>query len=127
MRVRFIVTLLVAMALAPAAASAQYAIGGAVGGALVGGAVAGPAGAAVGAAVGATVGAASEFQLPPPQVYVKGHAVSAAQGIKVGEPLPRHMAIHPMPRGQYSYAVVGHTRVLVNPQTRVVVKITKQP
>jgi len=127
MRVRFIVAVVAALAFAPTAAFAQYAIGGAVGGAMVGGAVGGPAGAAVGAAVGATVGAASEYPLPPPQVYVKEQAVNAAHGIEVGQPLPRRLAIHPMPRGQYSYAVFDHTRVLVNPRTRVVVKIIKQP
>ena len=126
LRIRFVVALLAATAIAPSAAFAQYAIGGAVGGALLGSTVAGPAGAAVGAAVGATVGAASEFPVPAPPAHPKRKVVGTAHGIKVGDALPRKLAIHPMPRGQYSYAVIDHTRVLVNPRTRVVVKIIKE-
>jgi hypothetical protein len=115
------------LALAPAAAFAQASTtGGAVGGAVVGGAVGGPVGAVVGAGVGATVGAAAE---PPAPVvtYVQREdipSVAVQEQVVVGEPLPAAVELHTIPQYQhYRFAVVNHQRVIVEPQTRKVVKI----
>jgi hypothetical protein len=115
------------LALAPAAAFAQASTaGGAVGGAVVGGAVGGPVGAVVGAGVGATVGAAAE---PPAPVvtYVQREdipSVAVQEQVVVGEPLPATVELHTIPKYQhYRFAVVNHQRVIVEPQTRKVVKI----
>jgi hypothetical protein len=127
MKMRFILTLLAA-ALMPAAAFAQgNTVGGAVGGAAVGGVVGGPVGAAVGAAVGGTVGAATE---PPPDAvitYVEREdvpSVTVRERIVVGEALPETVVIHKVPQHEkYSYAVVNKKRVIVEPQSRKVIKI----
>lgn len=116
-----------ALALAPAAAFAQATTaGGAVGGAVVGGVVGGPVGAAVGAGVGATVGMAAE---PPAPVvtYVQREdipSVAVQDEVVVGQPLPATVELHTIPKYQhYRFAIVNHKRVIVEPQTRKVVKI----
>lgn len=132
MRVRFIATLLAATII-PAAAMAQYANEDAARGAAAGGSVAGPVGAAVGAVVGGTVGAAADVATaivtpPPPPVvaYVEREdipSVAVEEDVVVGEPLPRIVILHPVPRYRYEYAIVNHRRVIVDPRTRTVVKI----
>ena len=115
------------LALSPAIALAQGStVGGAVGGAVVGGAVGGPVGAAIGAGVGGTVGMAAE---PPHDVvtYVEREdvpSVTVEEHVVVGEPLPATVVLHPVPRYEkYSYAVVNHRRVIVEPRTRKVIKV----
>jgi hypothetical protein len=136
MRVRYVIALLAATAVAPIAAHAQYAPADAAAGAAAGGAVAGPVGAAAGAIVGGTVGAASDaataiFAPPPPPVvtYVQREdipSVTVERDIVVGEPLPRTVVLHKVPKYHYEYAVVNHKRVIVEPKTRRVVKIIEQ-
>jgi hypothetical protein len=116
-----------ALTLAPVAAFGQATTaGGAVGGAIIGGAVGGPVGAAVGAGVGSTVGLAAE---PPAPVvtYVQREnvpSVAVQEQVVVGEPLPATVTLHTVPEyKQYSYAVVNHKRVIVEPRSRKVVKI----
>lgn len=126
MRIRLLVTTAV-LALSPAIAFGQASTaGGAVGGAVVGGAVGGPAGAAVGAGVGATVGLAAE---PPREVitYVERErlpSVTVQEKIVVGEPLPATVQVRAVPKYEkYSFAVVNNKRVIVEPQSRKVIKI----
>jgi hypothetical protein len=126
MRVKLLATV-AALALTPAVAFAQGSTAaGAVGGAAVGAAVGGPVGAVVGAGVGGTVGMAAE---PPAPVvtYVQREdipSVAVEQDVVVGEPLPATVTLHTVPQyKQYSYAVVNHKRVIVEPQSRKVVKI----
>lgn len=116
-----------ALALAPAAAFGQASTaGGALGGAAVGAVVGGPVGAVVGAGVGGTVGMAAE---PPAPVvtYVQREeapSVTVEEQIVVGQPLPSTVTLHTVPKyKQYSYAVVNHKRVIVEPKSRKVVKI----
>jgi hypothetical protein len=116
-----------ALALTPAVAFGQASTAtGAVGGAVVGGAVGGPVGAVVGAGVGGTVGMAAE---PPAPVvtYVEREdipSVAVQEEVVVGQPLPATVTIHSVPKyQQYSYAVVNHKRVIVEPRSRKVVKI----
>lgn len=135
MRVRFVVALLAAATVAPLAAQAQYAPADAAAGAAAGGAVAGPVGAAAGAIVGGTVGAASDaatavFGPPPPPVvtYVEREdvpSVTIEHDVVVGEPLPETVVLHPVPKYRYEYAIVNHQRVIVEPETRKVVKIVE--
>lgn len=116
-----------ALALTPAVAFGQASTAtGAVGGAAVGAVVGGPVGAVVGAGVGGTVGMAAE---PPAPVvtYVEREdtpSVAVQERVVVGEPLPATVTLHTVPEyKQYSYAVVNHKRVIVEPRSRKVVKI----
>jgi hypothetical protein len=131
MRVRFILALMAATTMTPAAAFAQAnAVGGAVGGAAVGGVVGGPVDAGVGAVVGGTVGAATE---PPPDAavtYVEREdvpSVTVQERVVVGEALPQTVIIHKVPQHErYAYAVVNYKRVIVDPQSRKVIKIIER-
>jgi hypothetical protein len=133
MRTRFLLAILCATACAaPATALAQgNTVGGAVGGAVVGGAVGGPVGAVIGAGVGGTVGAATEAPPPPPVVtYVEREdvpSVTVEERVVVGQPLPDTVVLHRVPKYErYSYAIVNHKRVIVEPRTRKVVKIIER-
>jgi hypothetical protein len=126
MRIRLLAATAV-LALSPAVAFAQAStVGGAATGAVVGGVVGGPVGAVIGAGVGGTVGAAAE---PPGDVvtYVQREetpSVAVQERIVVGEALPTTVELRPVPKyKQYSYAVVNHQRVIVEPHSRKVVKI----
>lgn len=115
------------LALSPAVVFAQgTTLGGAATGAAVGAVVGGPVGAVVGAGVGGTVGLAAE---PPAPVvtYVQREtvpSVAVQERIVVGEPLPATVQLRTIPEyKQYSYAVVNNQRVIVEPQSRKVIKI----
>lgn len=130
MRTRYLLALLAATAIAPSAAYAQgNTVGGAIGGAAIGGVVGGPVGAVVGAGVGGTVGAATE---PPEGVvtYVERErvpSVTVREHVVVGEPLPQTVVIHKVPQHEhYAYAVVNHQRVIVDPDSRKVIKIIER-
>ncbi len=132
MRTRYLLAILCATTFAPAVALAQgNTVGGAVGGAVVGGAVGGPVGAVIGAGVGGTVGAATEAPPPPPVVtYVEREdvpSVAVQERVVVGERLPDTVVLRPVPKYErYSFAVVNHRRVIVEPRTRKVIKIIER-
>jgi hypothetical protein len=126
MRVKLLAAV-AALSLAPAVAFGQASTAtGAVGGAAVGAVVGGPVGAVVGAGIGGTVGMAAE---PPAPVvtYVEREdvpSVAVQEQVVVGEALPATVTLHTVPKyKQYSYAVVNNKRVIVEPQSRKVVKI----
>lgn len=126
MRIRLLAAVAV-IALSPAAAFAQAStVGGAVGGAIVGGVVGGPVGAVIGAGVGSTVGLAAE---PPADVvtYVQKEntpTVTIQERVVVGQPLPATVELRTIPKyTQYRYAVINKQRVIVDPQSRKVIKI----
>ncbi|MBB4186503.1 DUF1236 domain-containing protein [Sinorhizobium terangae] len=104
------------------------AVTGAAGGAVTGAIVGGPVGAAVGGAVGLIAGAVIS---PPPQqvvTYVQQQPMPAGvvvrERIAVGRPLPRTVALTPIPENPtYAYAVVNNQRVIVDPRTYTVVQV----
>lgn len=104
---------------------------GAAGGAVTGAIVGGPVGAAVGGVVGAIAGTA--VAPPPPKVvtYVQTQPVPAQpvvieKQVVVGEPLPREVVLTTIPEDPtYAYAVVNNQRVIVDPQTYVVVGVVQ--
>ncbi len=127
MRIRFVLALIAAGSMAPAAAMAQGAVPGAVTGAAVGAVVGGPVGAVVGAGVGGTVGVAVAPPPPPVVTYVQREdipSVTVEKHVVVGEALPATVELHTIPKyKKYSYAIVNHRRVIVEPRTRKVIKI----
>ncbi len=127
MRMRIILGLLAAAAL-PGAALAQDIEGGAARGAAAGSHVLGPVGAAVGGVIGGAIGVIE----PPPQPvipYVEREdipSVTVREHVAVGEPLPETVVIHKVPHHErYAYAVVNHERVIVEPESRKVIKIIR--
>jgi len=127
MRNRVVVSLIAATLLSSGAAFAQSTtVEGAANGARAGGDVGGPIGAMVGGTVGAAVGAGLEI---PNAVItsVEGErapSVVVRERVVVGEPLPPEVELRPVPRyTEYRYAVVNNRRVIVDPQTRRVIKI----
>ncbi|MGV1794832.1 DUF1236 domain-containing protein [Rhizobium lusitanum] len=130
MNTRTIVSAAAAFGLLAGSAFAQSStVTGAAGGAVTGAVVGGPVGAAVGGVAGAIVGSAID---PPPQkvvTYVEEQPAPAAEAvvqdkIVVGQPLPEAVVVTPVPDNPtYAYAVVNHERVIVQPETRKVVKI----
>ncbi len=104
---------------------------GAAGGAVTGAIVGGPVGAAVGGVVGAIAGTA--IDPPPPTVvtYVRQQPVPVEpvvveQRIAVGQPLPQQVVLTPIPEDPtYAYAFVNNQRVIVDPETYVVVGVVQ--
>ncbi|HVZ13857.1 MAG TPA: DUF1236 domain-containing protein [Bauldia sp.] len=126
----------IALLAAPVAANAAGGTTtGAAGGAITGAIVGGPVGAAVGGVIGAIVGTAIEP--PPPQVVAwvqtqQEPAPVMLQGnLAIGATLPDTVVLYPVPQDvyvgatqhAYAYAVVNNQRVVVDPQTHVVVAI----
>ena len=104
---------------------------GAAGGAVTGAIVGGPVGAAVGGVVGAIAGTAVD---PPPAkvvTYVQQQPmptqpVVIEKQVVVGEPIPREVVLTQIPEEPtYAYAVVNNQRVIVDPQTYVVVGVVQ--
>lgn len=103
---------------------------GAAGGAVTGAVVGGPVGAAVGGVVGAIAGTALN---PPPRevvTYVRERPLPTAEPViireevRVGTKLPPEIVLAPVPDApEYSYAIVNKERVIVDPQTYVVVGV----
>jgi hypothetical protein len=117
--------------LATAAVAQDSAVTGAAGGAVTGAIVGGPVGAVVGGAVGAIAGTAID---PPPArvvTYVEQQPAPAdvvviEEPIAVGRPLPRTVVLTPIPEDPaYAYAIVNNQRVIVDPQTHVVVSVVR--
>jgi Protein of unknown function (DUF1236) len=127
MRNRLAVSLIAASLMTSGAAFAQSTtVEGAHDGARAGGDVAGPLGAMVGGTVGAAVGAGLEI----PNAVInsidgdRAPSVVVRERVVVGEPLPPDVELRPVPRySEYRYAVVNDRRVIVDPQTRRVIKI----
>ena len=101
---------------------------GMAGGAAAGAVVGGPIGAGVGAVVGGALGAA--LTPPPPEVvtYVEQQpappSVVIQERIVVGKPIPSAVVLTPIPQNpRYAYAVVNDQRVIVEPQSRTVVRV----
>ena len=106
-------------------ANSAGVVGGAAAGAGIGAAVGGPPGAIAGGIIGGATGAAA---LPPTACeYVIKEEVPVAtieQEVIVGEPLPETVVLHPIPETKtYVFANVNEKRVLVDPDTRVVVEV----
>ncbi|MCJ7994154.1 DUF1236 domain-containing protein [Rhizobium cremeum] len=119
---------LLALVGAPALAQ-EGTVTGAAGGAVTGAIVGGPVGAAVGGVVGAVAGTAVD---PPPQrvvTYVEQQPlppqpIVIQQPVVIGEPLPPEVVLTPVPEDPtYAYAVVNNQRVIVDPETYVVVRV----
>lgn len=99
---------------------------GALAGAAVGAAAGGPIGAVIGAAVGAAGGAAATGPDKTVTTYVTQNPVPAAQiqgNIVVGTVVPSTVTLTPVPQSKYSYIYVDGHPVLVDNQTRTVVRI----
>ena len=112
-------------------AAQEGTVTGAAGGAVTGAIVGGPVGAAVGGVAGAIAGTAVD---PPPQrvvTYVQHKPVPTQpvvieRQVVVGEPLPQEIVLTTIPEDPaYAYAVVNNQRVIVDPQTYVVVGIVQ--
>ncbi len=122
-------TLVAPLAATPALAN-DSTVTGAAGGAVTGAIVGGPVGAAVGGVVGAIAGTALN---PPPRevvTYVRERPVRAAapviirEDVRVGTRLPREVVLSPVPDSpKYAYAIVNKERVIVDPDTYVVVGV----
>lgn len=114
---------------APTVSAQEGTVNGAAGGAVTGAIVGGPVGAAVGGVVGAIAGTAIA---PPPReviTYVEQQPVPTTpmvveQEIVIGKPVPETVVLTTVPQAPtYAYAVVNERRVIVDPQTRVVVEV----
>ena len=128
MKNRLAVSLIAASLLASGSAFAQSTTAtGAVNGARTGGAVAGPAGEVVGGTVGAAVGATVEIPnavITSVEGIREPTVVTIEEPIVVGEPLPAAVEVRPVPGyTDYRYAVVNRHRVIVEPQTRRVIRV----
>jgi hypothetical protein len=127
MRLRFAALLMAAVAIMPAISFAQDPVtrntnrgareGAAVGGP-IGGFVGGTVGLATGLAEGVTTGVIDAVRGgPAPNVVVQ-------ERVAVGEPLPPRVRLYEVPRyNRYRYAVVNNERVIVDPRTRVVIRV----
>ncbi|THV21430.1 DUF1236 domain-containing protein [Peteryoungia ipomoeae] len=131
MRKIILIASLMAGAVAAPALAQEGTVTGAAGGAVTGAIVGGPVGAAVGGVVGAIAGTAVA---PPPEpvvTYVRQQplpteTVVVEQQVVVGEPLPQQVVLTPIPENPtYAYAVVNQQRVIVDPQTHVVVGVVQ--
>jgi hypothetical protein len=105
--------------------NAGGAVGGAAAGAATGAVVGGPVGAAVGGVIGGAVGSQA---LPPTAcsyvVKTEIPSTKVEKTIIVGEPLPEVVELHPIPETKtYVFAYVNDQKVLVDPNTRVVVEV----
>jgi hypothetical protein len=115
------------LALAPAAFAQEGTVSGAAGGAATGAIVGGPVGAVVGGVAGAAVG--TILDPPPPEVRTvvieqTTPSIVYEQPIVVGQALPTTVVLHPVPGYEtYYYTVVNNERVIVDPQSRVVLQV----
>lgn len=102
-----------------------------VGGAVTGAFIGGPVGAAVGGVLGFTAGAAIN---PPPRevvTYVEEQpvpqtSVVVEERVAVGATLPEDVVMERVPDNDgYAYAFVNDQRVIIDPETRRVIKIIR--
>jgi hypothetical protein len=105
--------------------NAAGAIGGAAAGATAGAVVGGPVGAAIGGVAGGAIGSQA---LPPTACsYVVEQDIEGVTfegAVVVGEPLPAAIVLHEIPDTKtYVFAEVNSQRVIVDPESRVVVEV----
>jgi hypothetical protein len=118
-----------AIALTPGFALAQSATErGARDGAATGHAIGGPVGGAVGGTVGAAVGTA--IDVPAAVISsvtgVNDPSIMVRERVVVGEQLPEYVVLRPVPRySKFHYAVVNNQRVIVDPQTRRIIRVVQ--
>jgi hypothetical protein len=126
MKIRFLM-LAAAVAMGSSVAHAQSTTGqGAANGAAAGGQVGGPIGAIVGGTVGAAVGAAVEIPNAVVNSVQRANTPSVVvrERIVVGERMPEAVQLRAVPEyPDYRYAVVNDQRVIVDPRTRVIVRV----
>lgn len=119
----------VAGSFAGGALAQEGTVTGAAGGAVTGAIVGGPVGAAVGGVAGAIAGTAVAPPPPPVVSYVREappptETIVIEQPIVVGEPIPETVVLTPVPDNPtYAYTVVNNQRVIVDPQTHIVVGV----
>lgn len=112
---------------ASAASAQESTVSGAAGGAATGAVIGGPVGAAVGGVAGAVIG--SLLEPPPPEVrtVVIEQTIPSVvydQPVVVGQPLPTIVVLYPVPGYEnYYYTIVNNERVIVDPQSRVVMQV----
>ena len=102
---------------------------GATGGAITGALIGGPIGAVIGGATGAAIGASVN---PPENVrtYVRSNQVDPVylEGeVVVGAGVPETVTLRTVPDYEYDYVYVNGQPVLVDPQTRKIVYVYRQP
>lgn len=102
---------------------------GATGGAITGALIGGPVGAVIGGVTGAAIGASVK---PPEQVrtYVRSNQVEPVylEGeVVVGAGVPESVTLTTVPDYEYRYVYVNGQPVLVDPQTRKIVYVDRQP
>lgn len=125
----FIISAALMGSMAAGAVAQESTVTGAAGGAVTGAIVGGPVGAVVGGAVGAIAGTAVAPPPAPVVTYVQKQPAPAKvvvieQPIVVGEPVPRDIVLTPVPEDPtYAYAIINNQRVIVDPQTYVVVGV----
>ena len=117
-----------AIAVPGAAYAQQGTVSGAAGGAVTGAIIGGPVGAAVGGVAGAVLGTAIDpppaevrqvviEEEPHPSVYLEGK-------VAVGARLPANVELYPVEGyTTYTYTIVNDERVIVDPETRVIVDV----
>lgn len=121
----FAVAAVVLGSIAAPAVAQEGTVTGAAGGAVTGAIVGGPVGAAVGGVVGAIAGTA--VAPPPTQVvtYVRQQPVPT-ETVVIEQPIPETVVLTPVAEDPtYAYAVVNNQRVIVDPQTHVVVQVVE--
>ncbi len=115
------------LTIVPSAFAQEGTVSGAAGGAATGAVVGGPVGAVVGGVAGAAIG--TILDPPPPEVRTvvieqTTPSIVYEQPIVVGQALPTSVVLHPVPGYEtYYYTVVNNERVIVDPQTRVVLQV----
>lgn len=102
---------------------------GATGGAITGALIGGPIGAVIGGVTGAAIGSSVK---PPEQVrtYVRSNQVEPVylEGeVVVGAGVPESVTLTTVPDYEYRYVYVNGQPVLVDPQTRKIVYVDRQP
>ncbi len=127
----FAITAILIGGLAASANAQEGTVTGAAGGAVTGAIVGGPIGAAVGGVVGAIAGTAVAPPPAPVVTYVQQQPMPAQtvvirEQVSVGSALPQQVVLTPIPEDPtYSYAIVNNQRVIVDPQTNVVVGVVQ--
>lgn len=106
--------------------SARNGAAGGLAGAAAGAAVGGPVGAAVGAVVGSVGGAGLTEPSTEVTTYVTSNPVAPVvipSAVEVGAVLPDTVVVTPVPESDFGYVYVDSTPVVVDADTRTVVRV----